>query len=292
MSDTIAVSGAEAQEQCSFPVYLIYSKWSLPQLDNFLKDFGDVGFLRIVYDNEGKETDRTIAILPPDVYETLCNEGYGEAKQGSRSYGRGLRVTPFLLRDNCFPGEGRTKTLFVPVPKDLGADDSQVIAAVIDKLKHLSEWGIVEENSWSVNVPLRSREKGGVKSGCFVSFKRDVALERIAMVRVLLTDTYWPEQPDETERAVFRCFWARDRKDQDERPPKTDRGNKNEKSNGDDVNKAKEDKKRQAIQKMVKKAQPMVKKAQPMVKKAPTVPLTSQPVLKAEQPVAVTNESK
>lgn len=281
MEITTAVSEAEAQEQCAapaavpsastFPVYLIYSKWSLLQLDNFLKDFGDVGFLRIVYDNDGKETDRTIAILPDTAYDALCEDGYGDAKQGNRSYGRGFRVTPYLLRDSSYPGEGRTKTLFVPVPKTLGTDDSQVIAAVVDKLKHLAEWGIVEDNSWSVNVPLKSREKGGVRSGCFVSFKRDVAIDQIAMVRTLLTDTYWPEQSDTEERAVFRCFWARDRKD------RVEKGGKEAKPSEEDeeAKKARQERKRKAIRKVVKNAKPVQKRA-------PVVPLTVQPVLLAE----------
>jgi hypothetical protein len=278
MADTTTVvSGAGAQEQCSFPVYMIYSKWSLQQMDTFLKDYGDVGFLRIVYDNDGKETDRTIAIIPHDAYEALCDEGYGDTKQGGRAYGRGFRITPYVLRDNNFPGEGRTRTLFVPVPKTLGGDDSQVIAAVVDKLTHLSEWGIVEDHSWSVNVPLKSREKGGVRGGCFVSFKRDVPTDRIAMVRVLLTDTYWPEQADSEERSVFRCFWARDRKERPEKTEKTETSEK--KGDSEEVKKTREEKKKAAIQKVVKKARP----AKTPQKKAPVVPITPQPTLVTEK---------
>lgn len=270
MAATTVVNGADAkelqaQEQCPFPVYLIYSKWSLSQMDTFLKDFGDVGFLRIMYDNDGKETDRTIAILPSSTYDALCEEGYGDAKQGTRTYGRGFRLSPFLLKDSSFPGEGRTKTLFVPVPKTLGDDDSQVIASVVDKLKHLAEWGIIEENSWLVNVPLKSREKGGVRGGCFISFKRETPLERIAMVRILLTDTYWPEQEWSEERAVFRCFWKR--------ADRIDRGDKSEKPSADQVQKDNNEKKRDAIRKVVGKARPVQKKA-------PVVPITAQPVLK------------
>lgn len=268
------VSGASAPEELKFPVYLIYSKWSLLQLDNFLKDFGDVGFLRIVYDNDGKETDRTIAILPETVYDYLCEEGYGEVAKGTRSYGRGLRISPFRLKDSSIQGEGRSKTLFVPVPKTL--DDSQVIPAVIDKLKHLSEWGIVQDNSWSVNVPLKSREEGNLQSGCFVSFKRDVSIKQVAMIRVLLTDTYWPDQEDGSDRAVFRCFWARDRKERPAKPQgenKFQRGTKQsrEKNNVSESDK----KKKELIQNTVRKAKP-VKIDQ---KKAPTVPSTAQPTL-------------
>lgn len=285
MSTITSVTGASAQQQVSssqpdetnsepldLPVYLIYSKLSLPNLDNILREHGDVGFLRIVYDNEGKETDRTIAILPDAAYESLCYNGYGVSKQDGPTYGKGLRIARYELRDSNYPGEGRTKSLFVPVPRSIGSDDNQVIATVVDKLKHLAEWLIIDNDSWSINVPLKSREKGGVRSGCFISFKREISLERIAMVRILLTDTYWPEQSDSEERPIFKCYWARDRK---ERFEKSENDNANKEVSADELKKLKEQKKKEAIQKAVSAARPQVKKA-------PTVPISSQPTLTSD----------
>lgn len=278
MADTLVDSVVETQEVSTqetpvFPVYLVHSRWSLTKLDAFLSDFGDVGYLRIVYDNAGSETDRTIAVLPQATFDELCNEGYDR-----RQYGKGFVISPFLLKDNNFPGEGRTKTLFVPVPKNLSADDETVVNTITDKLKHLAEWGIVPVESWSVNAPLKSREKGGIRGGCFISFKRDVPLECLAMVRVLLTDTYWPEYGVEEERAVFRCFWARDRKDRT-KGPKGDKGALDPEQD-QQLKEARETRKREAIQKVVKKAKPV--KGQR--KKAPTVPVAVQPTLKVGPP--------
>jgi hypothetical protein len=184
-------------------------------LDNFLKDFGDVGFMRIVYDNDGIETNRTIAILEHNVYLSLCKQGYGDSKieNGTRGQNRLFRVSPFYLNEKCLPGDGRTKNLFIPVPRNYAVNYDLVVSAVTDKLKHLSEWGIIDDDSWSINVPLKSREKGDVKGGCFISFNNDISVQNIAMVRILLTDTYWPPQNENEERPVFRCFWSRERKD-------------------------------------------------------------------------------
>ena len=272
---------AEVQTQIDFPVYMIYSRWSLNTLDEFLINYGGAGFLRIVFGKEDKETDRTIAILTKNTYDSLCDAGYGENKREDRSYGQGFRVTPFLLNENSYPGEGRNKTLFVPVPKVLGGDDSWVTDAVTEKLQHLAEWDIVPASSWSVKVPLKSREQGGVRGGCFISFKRDVPLERIAMTRVLLTDTYWPDSEAVTERSIFRCFWARDRESRDDREEKGDRqhddGAAETRKSPEDAKKAKEkaqeEKKRRAIQKFAKKARPV------QAKKAPILPVATQPVL-------------
>jgi len=267
------------EEEKVFPVFLIHSKWSLDRIDNFLNTFGEVGFLRIVYDGNGNETDRNIAILSESAYEKLCDEGYDK-----RQYGKGLVISRYSLRDNNFPGDGKTSTLFVPVPKTLSADDDGVIKIVTNKLKSLSAWDIIPEDSWSVTAPLRSREKGVIRGGCFISFKKNVSLSARAMVRVLITDTYWPESESENdnntklENPIFHCFWSRARK---ERQPK-------ESNTNQDSLESKEEKKKESIKKMVKNAQPVSssKKQQKdggKKKKTSTVPIPKglQPSLTA-----------
>jgi len=261
------------KEKPFFPVYLINSKWSLERIDTFLKGYGNsddedggVGFLRIVYDKNGQETPRNIAILEKYVYDNLCKDGYNQ-----RQYGKGVHIAPYNLLASNFPTEGKTTSLFIPVPNELCNDDDRVLNSINEKLKHLSLWNILPEDSWSVSAPLKSREKGVINGGCFVSFKRDVSLDARAMTRVLLTDTYWPESPDDDndERPIFRCFWARARK---ETPVKT---SSKKEPTVQATEETKEVKKREAIHKVVKKAKPVPKKAT-------TVPIltTSQPTLK------------
>jgi hypothetical protein len=264
---------AQTQENPDFPVYLIHSNWSLPQLDTFLSDYGDVGFLRIVYDKDRKETDRTMAILSVATFNALCEDGYDQ-----RQYGRGLKVSKFTLNNWCYPSAGNSKVLFVRVPKCFAQDDAQVIAGVTGKLEHLAEWGIIPTDSWSVKVPLKSRETGGVRNGCFISFKRDVHLDRIAMTRLLLTDTYWPDDDENGNRLLFQCTWARDRgevkvkKIQEKVPPGTV---------GLTQSTTEEEKHKKAIQKFAKKAKP----APRLADKAVTVPIPvdDEPSLKTQE---------
>ncbi|MCJ7636035.1 MAG: hypothetical protein MUO21_00945, partial [Nitrososphaeraceae archaeon] len=99
-----------------------------------------------------------------------------------------------------------------PVPEKFKEADDQVVEVINAKLSHLARNGIIPDNSWNIKIPLRSREKGGVRSGCFISFLKElnVPIERIAMTRVLLSDTEWPRVDDEKYR--IRCAWGRDRK--------------------------------------------------------------------------------
>jgi len=298
MADTTVINGAEAQKKDTLPVFLIHSRQSLVRLDDFLSEYGTVGFLRIVYDNKGEETDRTIAILNPDVYDTLCKEGYNK-----RTYGQGFVIAPYKLNDHDIPAsDGRAPALFVPVPKSLCENDVTVMREINDKLKHLVEWKIIPDKSWEVKAPLQSREKGGIRGGCYITFK-DVPVETIALIRILLTDTYWPnEDGDEdekedkkAEKSIFRCFWAqssRDRKDHsrgkgfndNKVKSSTESNSESSESNSNPSDKNvprepfvdKAEKKKIAITKAAARAVPVKKSS---VKKAPTIPLCVQPTL-------------
>ena len=277
MTDTSVDSGVSTPEvsngdKMTFPVFVIHSRWSLSKLGDFLGEYGDVGFLRIVYDKDGNETDRNIAILPESSYKDLCDDGYNR-----RQYGKGFVIAPYTLRDNNFPGENHTNTFFIPVPDELCSEDDSVVATINDKLQHLSEWNIIPPDSWSVNVPLKSREKGGIRFGCFVSFKRDVPVECRAMARVLITDTYWSELEEfpSEETPVFRCFWARKRK---ERPSKKQTTHDKKPKADLDPEQAKETKKLDAMKKLVKNTKP-VKSSDPKKTVTLPVPISAQPKL-------------
>lgn len=190
-----------------FPVYVIRSSWSLARMDEFLKDYEDVPFLRIVHNKDGTETNRTLVILKKSTYEKLCEEGYGKHSQDFKLSSKEFHVYPFVLDKSDFPFEGHNRTLFVPIHKNLSKDDSFVASTVTDKLKQISEQNIFRENSWDYYIPLVSREEGEIKGGCFITFDDDITTTEIAMIRVLLCDTYWPERDELEERFIFRCYW-------------------------------------------------------------------------------------
>lgn len=187
------------------PVFLIYSGWSLPKIDNFLSEYGEAGFLRIIYEKNHKETNRNLAILSEETFTALCSEGYN-----TRRYGGDFLIARFVLRENNFPKSTHSFNFYIPVPQELIDEDVFVVNAIEDKLKYLSEWEIIPVNSWSIKVPLKSRETGGIRSGCFVKFKKEVENNNIAMARLLINDTYWPSLDNNVkDRANFKCFWAR-----------------------------------------------------------------------------------
>jgi hypothetical protein len=194
----------------NFDVYLIKSKWTLLRIDEFLSKFeGEVGFLRIVLDKLGNETDRTIALLSSKLYNNLCADGLNKLGEDT-----GFQVSKFILKQSSLPCEYKTKNLFIPVP--LNYTENTIIKVISEKLKHLADWNIISMNSWNIHIPIKSREFGKIKGCCFISFDDSIAIENIAMVRILLTDTFWQSHKNRQKNDILRCFWAIDNKKKNE----------------------------------------------------------------------------
>jgi hypothetical protein len=222
----------------NFDVYLIKSKWTLLRIDDFLRKFeGEVGFLRIVLDKLGNETDRTIALLSPKLYNNLCDAGLNKTSENKISENKlsenkigeneiskneiskisedtGFSVSKFILKQSSLPCEYKTKNLFIPVP--LNYTENTIIKVLTEKLKHLADWNIISMNCWNIHIPIKSREFGKIKGCCFISFDESIAVENIAMVRILLTDTFWQCQKNRHKNDILRCFWAIDNKKKNE----------------------------------------------------------------------------
>lgn len=186
------------------PVFMVHSKWSIQAIDKFLAPYGDVGYLRVVRDKDGNETSRTLAIISIETYNTLQGKGYGCRNN------KGIVITPFRLTTHDLPPEDKdpAMSLFVPVPPKYRVTESVIMDNLNKRLEHLSNWNIIPANCWNISAPLKSREEGEIRNGCFISFKIPFyALKAIALVKILLSDSCWSGP----EKYRIRCYWGRNR---------------------------------------------------------------------------------
>lgn len=255
------------------PIYFIASPWSLKTLDTFLLQYGEVGSLRVIYDSDGRETNNTIAVISESSYDELYKAGYGMDNKQVR---RNFSITPFTLKKNSLPALGKSKTLFVPVPNKISDDETYVNDVIEGKLNFLAKWQIIPDKSWDIKSPLKSRERGGVKGGCFISFKDSVPLKQIAAARIILTDTYWDEDDQDANRPVFKCFWAHERKEH----LKTSKFNKY-KQNSENV-RTRQHQQSSEGNKYPKPGRYSNRNNKSYQKRAPTIPIAAQPTLKKE----------
>ena len=81
------------------------------------------------------------------------------------------------------------------------------------KLNELVTFGVLQPNSYNVNIPLRSRQDGQHSNVCFVKFNSDVPMAHRLVAKTIMFDSPWFSQDD--RRLYVKCFWM---KKQENRP--------------------------------------------------------------------------
>ena len=165
-------------------VYMIHSPLSLAELS---KRLDNKALLMHIDYHQGYETDRTIVLLPKEVYASLAKD---------------IKIAPYEIRDYNLPGQGKVFSFFIP----LDGHDPQRIR---DLLEVCIKAGLLHDNMYTLTVPLVSRFTGERADHCIVEFGSHVDREDIARIRVLLEGMPWcADSPD----ARIRCSWGRGRK--------------------------------------------------------------------------------
>lgn len=191
-----------------YKVVVIYSGWSLSSIEDKLYHYGtdtDFGMCRVDrYKSE--ETNRTICLMRTEFFRHLMDAGYSK-----RKYGEDFSCTEYTLRPHNFPKEGESNNLFISLPKELSASECR--SQLERKLQSISEFGVFAAEDMKINLPMKSRENDIHNGSAFVTFKREMPLEIIALIKILLHDTWWhssAEMPADW-RVLCQCYWARER---------------------------------------------------------------------------------
>ena len=180
-----------------YSVYMIHSNLNLSVIKSIISNYGPYKYLRKLYNSDGTETNRIIGILNDITYRKMRADGLCARKND-----KDVTISPFIIAENHFPGDGRTWSFFIPVPEII---TELIFSKIIEEhLTGLANLGIIPVDSWSINIPQKTN-----KSGCFVCFKKYVSHESIAMVRILLDGIAWPSYI--TNLPAMRCFWAYDK---------------------------------------------------------------------------------
>lgn len=189
----------------NYPIYIIYSSWSLEKMKNFLLGFlpDSISFMKIIYDCQYNETNKTIVVLKEELYNILINQGYGITR-----FEIDFKIKKYKFNDNILPYDDNTN-LFIPVIKK--TTESIVTTIINNKLEELAKFKIIPEKSWRIKCPINSRETGQIKLGCFIFFKPEITNSNISVVKFLLNNTYWDDNEDKKYDNIVKCYWANPR---------------------------------------------------------------------------------
>jgi hypothetical protein len=201
-----------------FPLFLIHSPWSLRELENFLFHFGNgkVGPLRIDYDRDGKETNRTLAILDESVFADLVKKGYTRSDNSEpteqycpvgwetrRPY-RNFSIYRYKIRPYEYPRNGFTTNLIVSLPQDLSVEECR--RQLDAKMSILAGFNLLKKEDYQLSLPLSSRVSGQAKGIAFITFQKEVDPQLPIVVRAILNGSHWKVE-DQWEPLL--CRWTR-----------------------------------------------------------------------------------
>jgi hypothetical protein len=170
-------------------LYIIYSKRSLEDIHSFLLSYGtldQIGPARIMY-YRGKETDRTVILLSPEVYDKLVEDGYGHRN-------RDLYIVPYQLRDYDRPKNGE-RSLFFSLPKD--KKGSECRAYIGYALAIATSLGAIPKDGYKLSIPLYTRTSDVHKGLGFLHFDTEVPIDNICYLKAFLHGY-----------EGIRCFWS------------------------------------------------------------------------------------
>lgn len=210
------------------PVYVVYSRLSLDSIEDFIDEKtgveNAVSFIRVVYDRDSQATNRSIAVIRPDVYKKLLRWTEDNTREVYDHTGRRLTrfndvdfsISEYKIRDSDRQHRGSpANTLFVPVPSVLRSKQTFVRSYVNQCLRLFVDNNMIPDNCWHINIPLTTRESGGeIRNGCYISF-RGVHPDTLALVRVVIDYTFW--EHDGVDELTFRCRWLKTRTQKDDK---------------------------------------------------------------------------
>lgn len=190
----------------SYNVFICYSSWSIETLLNFLNGYmqNAVGLTKIIKDFCDNETNKTIVVMKPELYDILLQHGYGVTR-----FEIDFKIKKYKFNENILPPADKSCNLFIPITKK--TTETIVNSIINKKLEILAEFDIIPKKSWRIKCPINSRENGFIKLGCFIFFKSEISLYNIGIVKFLLNNTHWDEEGDNKYNNIIKCYWAKPR---------------------------------------------------------------------------------
>lgn len=197
-----------------YGLYLIYSKWLLEDIIEFMKEKflkkeekdeyeKYIGPIRIDYIH-GSQSERTLCLLHESLYKKIIKEGFFR-----KLFPYDFRIQPYEIRDNNKPGPGFSSNLYIPLPTILNRAECK--KDLYSKLKVIESFGIIKPQSYRVTLPLLCRKTEKYTGSAFIEFSNDIPLKNRSITRLIMNDTDWNIEPKNEYRV--KCLWAKDRTD-------------------------------------------------------------------------------
>lgn len=184
----------------SYPFYMLRSNESVHTISEIIQEqyklttteveLKPIGLIKIIYSKK-KETDRTLCVIDPAVYNTMKSNGFN--------------IHPYIRNDYNTPKEDETRNLFIQLPPTPPYNRLSVCQKYINtRMNYLVLHGLWKDDDFKIDYPEKSREKDTHDGKSFIIFFGDDILEKIALTRIFINGSLWPNS-----NFRIKCFWAR-----------------------------------------------------------------------------------
>ncbi len=185
-----------------YKFYFIKTKHTLDWLEQllYIHGYGNTqNVLKVIRDNKGHETDRTIAFLDEHMYTLLLQQNRLD-----------LKIEPFIVPKTFYPDETLyTYNFCIPFPEHSSPSSTSqrnqlYIKQIEHKLAPFITQGLIPRDSYKVTIPVISREKNQTKNLAFFIFHSCISKDILCVIRYILDGTTWDDCT-----VPFRCHWAK-----------------------------------------------------------------------------------
>jgi hypothetical protein len=197
----------KAAMERQYPIYMVHSRKSLPEIMTFLRGYAAQGqrvvSLTCVF---GKGRDgytqkpMTIVVMSPGIFTALEKDGLTEFGDQFKHY----VVQPFFLRPHHIRENKADLKWAIPIPGNLGkVTSADLERAISKKIDMYSSVGLLSKTDYRVDVPLADRITGEPGKVAYVVLKDGVDIGAAAAMRLALDGSLW----EKDEESIFACRW-------------------------------------------------------------------------------------
>lgn len=200
----------EAEKSANYVVAVIFSRWTLMEIFDFMEDYlkaekEQIASARIdryrTKERQMRESNRTIVLMERSLFQEAVVKGLDQNQDGLD-----FRISEYTLSDRQYPRENQRANLFLKFPQDIPYKDIDI--QLREKLKKFRNLRLVCHD-YRLVIPLNSRETGEHKGYGYLNFTKDNLNVR-TLVKILLHDSrlYNDQDPDNVYH--LSAFWCRD----------------------------------------------------------------------------------
>lgn len=172
-----------------YVVALVFSNLVLSKLFNIFVDYlkaeqGEICAAKIERYKDKKtglfkDSNRTLFLIKRSLYDRAIDAGLNYEIPNFD-----FKIVEYKLNAKSFPMVGYSKNFYITLPEFLKTEEAEII--IKEKLRNFINFKLLEENDYSLLIPLASRITGKHRNFAILNFSDKVSINTRAIIKLML----------------------------------------------------------------------------------------------------------